>query len=176
MSDLKSRALELRGRIAWADSSSPGQIWQALDALAAIVVDLAGELEQVNRERSTKAVERRAPSKAVGVPAARELLSPSFARAWEAWPKKTEKKKSAEQYAKAVRKLGEQQAEAAVVAFGQAYAATTDKQFVPALCVWLRGERWTDELPTAQAPQSRVRQGLSLADELRQMEVGHAGE
>lgn len=76
-----------------------------------------------------------------------------FERAWAHWPKKVERKKSLEMF-KVKAKTHPRGLEALIsdiTMFGTAYANTTEKQFVPALAVWLRGERWTDELPTASA-------------------------
>lgn len=70
-----------------------------------------------------------------------------FESVWKAWPKKTEKKKSLEQFKVAARKIGLEQLITEVRRFGEAYAATTETQYVPALAVWLRNERWTDEPP-----------------------------
>lgn len=72
----------------------------------------------------------------------------AFDLAWAHWPKKTERKASAEKFRQAARKIGVDTLTAHVVRFGDAYAATTDRNFVPALCVWLNRERWTDPLPT----------------------------
>lgn len=77
-----------------------------------------------------------------------------FERAWIHWPKKTERKKSVEQFKAKAKKLGTETLIADIAEFGQAYAATTDKQFVPSLDVWLRNERWTDELPQPRAQRS----------------------
>lgn len=49
-----------------------------------------------------------------------------------------------------------------IIRHGNAFAATREKQFVPALCVWLSGERWTDELPTA-APAKTTAAAKNLA-------------
>jgi hypothetical protein len=73
----------------------------------------------------------------------------AFARAYSHWPKKTERKKSLAKFKTAAGRYGVEFIEAHVVRFGEAYAATTERQFVPALNVWLNGERWTDDLPTA---------------------------
>ena len=86
--------------------------------------------------------------KNVSAPAA---LDRAFDEAWSHWPKKVERKKASDQWRVAVRKLGVDAAVECVTRFGDAYAATTEKQFVPALGVWLRGERWTDELPQRRA-------------------------
>lgn len=71
----------------------------------------------------------------------------AFETVWLSWPKKTEKKKSLEQFERASKKLGVDLAAAHVRKFGEAYASSTETQYVPALAVWLRNERWTDELP-----------------------------
>lgn len=88
-----------------------------------------------------------------------EVLSPSarhieeeFDRGYAHWPKKVERKKSLQAFIRAAKSRGVERLVADVTRFGDAYAATTEKQFVPALCVWLRGERWTDELPATQPP------------------------
>lgn len=70
-----------------------------------------------------------------------------FEAAWSHWPKKTERKKSLEKFRVVARARGLDVLTADVIRFGQAYARTTERQFVPALVVWLNGERWTDELP-----------------------------
>lgn len=76
-------------------------------------------------------------------------LDAAFARAYSHWPKKTERKKSLAKFKTAAGRHGVEFIEAQVKRFGEAYAATTERQFVPALNVWLNGERWTDDLPTA---------------------------
>lgn len=81
-------------------------------------------------------------------PTAMEL---AFDEAWTHWPKKVERKKALELFAKTAKKLTAETLADHVIRFGDAYAATTERQFVPALGVWLNGERWTDELPTATA-------------------------
>lgn len=72
-------------------------------------------------------------------------LASAFEEAWSHWPKKTERKKSLEQFKVAVRQHPD--LVAAIVRFGDAYAIAVEKQYVPALNVWLSHERWTDELP-----------------------------
>jgi len=74
----------------------------------------------------------------------------AFESVWPSWPKKTEKKKSQEQFVRAAKRLGADVLSDHVRRFGEAYAQSTDRQYVPALAVWLRNERWTDELPHAQ--------------------------
>lgn len=82
-----------------------------------------------------------------------------FERAWAHWPKKTERKKSFEKFRQIARKGDLETLIADIIRFGDAYAKETEKQFVPALVVWLNGERWTDELPagTKHVPFNPVR-------------------
>ena len=91
-----------------------------------------------------------------------------FDRAYSHWPKKVERKKSIEKFRAVARRHGLEFITAKVIEFGDAYAATTAKQFVPALNVWLNGERWTDDLPTPREPQqatnwAQARQDSNLA-------------
>lgn len=83
-------------------------------------------------------------------------ISRVFDDAWKHWPKKTERKKALDQYRVAAKKIGADNLADAVKRFGDAYSATTEKQFVPALGVWLRSERWTDELPESRQPQQQL--------------------
>jgi hypothetical protein len=93
------------------------------------------------------------PSRPVPSPS-KERTSPAvtesdFETAWQYWPKKVERKKSLEQFKRAAKTRGRELLISDVTRFGQAYEATTARQFVPALNVWLSRERWDDELPTA---------------------------
>lgn len=74
-----------------------------------------------------------------------------FEDAYSHWPKKAKKEEAAERFKKAIKPHGgDPQALAAdIIRFGDEYAATTEKQFTPALGVWLNQKRWTDDLPTA---------------------------
>lgn len=81
-----------------------------------------------------------------------EVASPrvtedDFDKAYSHWPKKTERAKSFDKFKAAAKKLGLDVITAHVIRFGDAYALTTERRFVPALNVWLNGERWTDDLP-----------------------------
>lgn len=92
-------------------------------------------------------------------PAPAVLVSESdFERAWTHWPKKVERKKSLDKFKAIAKRRGVEELIADIARFGDAYTRTTEKQFVPALNVWLNGERWTDELPGGQvtsAPQKK---------------------
>lgn len=76
-----------------------------------------------------------------------------FEQAYSAWPKKVERKKSFDKFRDVCKRLNPHELLEDIVTFGQAYAETTDPKFVPALVVWLNGERWTDELPSRGATQ-----------------------
>ncbi|MDF2895724.1 MAG: hypothetical protein K0Q46_2510 [Rhodococcus erythropolis] len=93
-------------------------------------------------------------------PAVTNLVIPSleepFEEAWSHWPKKVERKDAFDRFKKATKRLPIEDLKAAIIRFGDAYAATTERQFVPALGAWLNKDRWTDELPgTVGRPQNR---------------------
>lgn len=100
-----------------------------------------------------------------------------FENAYSHWPKKTERKKSLERFKLAAKKRDAEDLAADIIRFGDAYAATTEKQFVPALSVWLNGERWTDQLPqVANAQQPRMSKAAQNAAAYRkEFGVEHAG-
>lgn len=75
-------------------------------------------------------------------------IDDAFARAYDAWPKKVEKKKSLDKFRLLTKKHDPDWLAEQIIRFGKSYSNTTEKRFVPALNVWLNGERWTDELPT----------------------------
>ena len=89
-----------------------------------------------------------------------------FERAWQHWPKKVEKKAALDVFKKKARTRGLEQLTEDIIRFGDAYeAAGTPKQYVKNLASWLRGERWTDELPAPrfdEQPVNRIRQNLAL--------------
>lgn len=93
------------------------------------------------RTRENRTGEEPTPSVLVGL----------FDSAWGHWPKKVERKAALEQFKRAARKIGGPDVALHVEQFGDAYARTTERQFVPALGVWLSHERWTDELPQPKA-------------------------
>lgn len=80
------------------------------------------------------------------------LVSESdFERAWSHWPKKVERKKSLDKFRQLAKHHDLEKLIADIIRFGDAYSRSTERQFVPALVVWLNGERWTDELPGSNA-------------------------
>jgi hypothetical protein len=94
-----------------------------------------------------------------------------FDDAYKHWPKKVERKAALERFAAATKRIPADELVGHIVRFGDAYAATTEKKFTPALGVWLSHERWTDELPTApsngrQTPMSKADQNAALYLEL----------
>lgn len=108
-------------------------------------------------------------------PAARDLEQ-DFNRAWVNWPKRVERKKSLAAFIKATKTRDVDQLVADIIRFGDAYAATTEKQFVPALCVWLNGERWTDELPTGRPSDRAMQTVAALALVARYQQEEQAAE
>lgn len=105
-------------------------------------------------------------------------LDALFSDAYEAWPKKVERKKSLEKFKQACKRRDPHELVDDIHRFAAAYKVATTKQFVPALNVWLNGERWTDELPEPDSNQlsvddrQRMRQqeSLNVIDHFRQME------
>jgi hypothetical protein len=93
---------------------------------------------------------------------ASSMLGDLFNEAWEHWPKKVERKKSLEQFKAAAKRIDPHELANKVALFGDAYAATTEKKFTPALNVWLSHDRWEDELPTGP---SSTHQATSKADQ-----------
>jgi len=94
----------------------------------------------------------------------------NFERAWEAWPKKTDKKVARRAFEKAIgphlkaarsREIEGVPADFAdwtpvaflvdtIRRYGTAYGRTTPPKFIPGLSVWLNRERWTDPLPVEE--------------------------
>lgn len=72
-----------------------------------------------------------------------------FEQGYTYWPKKTERKKSLAKFTELAKKHDPSWLVDQITRFGNAYALSTEKRFVPALVVWLNGERWNDELPAA---------------------------
>lgn len=108
---------------------------------------------------SERSVLKGKEGKGIRTPAPAVLVTEAdFIPAWEHWPKKVERKAAVEQFKRAVKRRPVTDLVADIIRFGDAYAATTERQFVPALDVWLRGERWTDELPGAKrsTPPPRI--------------------
>jgi len=97
----------------------------------------------------------------------------AFNDAYDHWPKKTEKKQALEQFKIAARRIDIETLDLHIQRFGHAYAATTSKQFTPALGVWLKHERWTDDLPTAPEQDrkpTRTEQNLDFVAQLAREE------
>ena len=112
------------------------------------------------------------------VPAAREIES-AFDDAYSHWPKKVDRKQALDRFKLASKTMGLAALTASVIKFGDAYAATTEKRFVPALGVWLNRERWTDDLPAPDITQRRPTRGdqnLAFVTELhRQQQANQLG-
>lgn len=115
-------------------------------------------------------------------------LDALFDEAYAAWPKKVERKKSLERFKRIAKSRDPRELADDVIEFGAAYGKHTPLQYVPALAVWLNGERWTDDLPQARevdvipqnpwaasAPRSAspVDKARQVADNLRELERRH---
>lgn len=81
-------------------------------------------------------------------------LDALFAEAYAEWPKKEKRKESLEKFKRACKKRDPEELVADIQRFGRAYAVATTPNFVPALNVWLNGERWTDDLPQARTDRT----------------------
>jgi len=116
------------------------------DTLARVAAkEASGTGEQGNRGTGEQGNSSPAPA----------VLDSKFVEAWSHWPKKVERKDALEQFKKATKRIDVEELVAAIIRFGDAYAATRDKQFVPALGVWLKRDRWTDDLPVAPSQSGR---------------------
>ena len=96
-------------------------------------------------------------------------VSEGFDAAYDRWPKKVERKQAFEKFKIAIRKRGLEQLVNDIIRFGDAYAATTEKQYIPALGVWLGHERWTDELPQPRGAQIKQSKASQNAEEYRRL-------
>lgn len=142
--------------------------WRAFEVEE--VLDVMGNRSVNPSELVTRRVPETLPERDAPLPTTNYLLptthypppSPTdvgaeFERAYSHWPKKTERAKSEKKFTQLAAKHGAEWLADQVARFGDAYAATTEKKFVPALVVWLNGERWTDELPSAPAERKPQR-------------------
>lgn len=100
------------------------------------------------------------PSEVLPIRSTTHTRRVSFDAVWEAWPKKTERDRAEREYEKHSKQVAD--LPELIVQFGLAYAATTEKQYVPSLAAWLHRKRWTDELPQSRGSQSV---GPSKSDE-----------
>jgi hypothetical protein len=98
------------------------------------------------------------------------VLASEFEVAWAHWPKKVNRKQSLDRFKVASRRMGLDEIVNAIIRFGDAYAATTERQFVPALDVWLKNERWTDELPTSSKRRTNTESNLDFVAQLAREE------
>lgn len=128
LAEKRSNAGRLGGK---ARASAKQVLSNAKQSQAEIEIEKELELEKDSKNSSAPAV-----------------LASLFDDAYSHWPKKVERKKSFEKFKQAAKRIDATVLAQHIIRFGDAYAATTERQFVPALNVWLAGERWTDELPS----------------------------
>lgn len=129
------------------------------------------------REEKRTEEKRTEPERTVNALASVERL---FDEAYSHWPKKIERKAALEKFKTASKRIAPALLARHVIQFGDAYAATTEKKYTPALGVWIGHERWTDEMPTAaepkrdnrQTPTERAAQTLTLATEIDMKGIG----
>lgn len=99
-----------------------------------------------------------------------------FDQAWEAWPKKVDKKLSEMRFKQAIRKIPVAELVAEIRRHGEAYALHREKEFTPSLATWLHRERWTDELVGPERARSPLAAAAPMpADRARSIiEMGRA--
>jgi len=97
----------------------------------------------------------------------------AFDAAYARWPKKVERKQALEKFKAASKRIDLDTLAEHIIRFGDAYTATTSKQYTPALGVWIGKERWTDDLPTApegDRKPTRTEQNLDFVAQLAREE------
>lgn len=130
------------------------------------------------REENRKELNRREPERTSSPAATDPDLTSLFTSAWSHWPKKVERKEALARFKQAIKKIHPDELAYAIATFGDAYAETTERQFVPALGAWLNGERWTDELPRRAEPErktSNAQRALSVVEHFARQEQGALG-
>jgi hypothetical protein len=97
-----------------------------------------------------------------------------FDDAYSHWPKKVKRDEAFERFKVAAKKQTLEVLADDIIRFGDAYAATTRTQYVPALGPWIFQKRWTDDLPTAPEPEhqspTRNQQNMAVVALLAQKE------
>ena len=115
--------------------------------LPTVAADLPTEAKEVQaweREREQGKGNR---GKGTGEQVSPAVTESLFDDAYSHWPKKVERKVALEKFKAST--LAPEVLAAHIIEFGDAYKATTEKQYTPALGVWISHERWTDELPSS---------------------------
>lgn len=149
---------------------SDGELEVVRDTLATPSRDIRETVAPGTEEQGSRGAEEQGTDSSA--PAALESL---FDDAYSHWPKKVERKKSLDKFKQAARRIDPELLRQHIIRFGDAYAATTETQFVPALAVWLNGERWNDELPQPRQvsrPLTNIDHNLAYLEQLRAQESG----
>lgn len=114
------------------------------------------------------------PSRSTTQLSARDLEE-LFDWAYSKWPKKEKRKHSLDKFLLLSKKHDPNELATKIVTFADAYRESiSDPQFVPALVVWLNGERWTDDLPKPRSKviePSRSEAALSFVNRLEQIDA-----
>jgi hypothetical protein len=95
------------------------------------------------------------------------------AQLWEIYPRKTEKKAGMEALTRIYRADRVSWLE---IVNGVELLFGCDPQYVPALCRWLKGERWKDERPTAKPPPGKPQRRNPMIDGLDEIERRYSDE
>jgi hypothetical protein len=99
-----------------------------------------------------------------------ELFDVSFSH----WPKRVKREEALTRFKAATKTKSAAELAETIQLFGDAYAATTETKYVPALGVWLNQKRWTDELPVASQgdrKQTPTERNQSYVERLMQEEL-----
>lgn len=123
---------------------------------AKVIAPATNLLEQTASKVVANTEDRSKKDKEPSSAPAVRVTESDFENAYSHWPKKTERKKSFEKFRKVAAERGLDVITADVIRYGDAYTRSTEKQFVPALVVWLNGERWDDELPGSSTTRPYV--------------------
>lgn len=106
-------------------------------------------------------------------PSDKRIYPDDFEEAWTHWPRKNDKARALQQWQAARKKHPNLDLQAAVIAYGDAYAtADIPQRWVPYLKTWLNGEQWNDPLPeprTTSQPQRRLTNAEQAALDYQQI-------
>jgi hypothetical protein len=123
--------------------------------LAAEEPSLVKEERTPEREREREREEEREKNLSLVATKSSEVIE-LFDWAYSHWPKRVKRDEALEKFKAVSKSESPAMIAECIQVFGDAYAATTAKQYVPALGVWLNQKRWTDELPTSPEAERKL--------------------